>query len=100
MIVTSIINYKIGGYTRGYRAIKALWRRRLPSPKHGQDNLDTEPCAGDVILAEPAPSGSKPESCCTRLLRLVPRAVRIKFDAYIAFESMPIFPKPLGGGTG
>ena len=47
---------------------------------------EAELCAGDVILAAPAPSESEPESCCTRLLRLVPLAFRCKFDASIAFE--------------
>ena len=56
------------------------------SPEQEQDNLESEPCADDVILAAPTPPEPEPESCCARLLRLVPRAVRIKFDAYITFE--------------
>ena len=39
---------------------KAHSRELLPSPEHGQDNVEVEPCAGDVIVAEPAPSGSEP----------------------------------------
>ena len=59
---------------------------RPPSPEQGQDNLETESYAGDVILAAPAPPELEPESCCARLLRLIPRSVRIKVDAYITFE--------------
>ena len=41
---------------------------------------------GLTLLAEPVPHETKPESCCSRCLRFLPRACRVRLDASVEFS--------------
>jgi len=63
-------------------------RTLLADAKPVDSRSDRETALGEtgVVLASPAPTEPEPEGCCARLLRLFPRAVRVRFDAVISLE--------------
>ena len=40
----------------------------------------------DILLAEPAQPDLESDSCCTRLLRRLPRSIRVRIDATCEFN--------------